>query len=262
MEQLAKIKDSVFGFFSPRRINTMPDPKRRHTIDLETPSKDLAGEHVFDPISEPRGEKAQVALYNRLNTKYISTSLSKNPLKRSREEDDDNEQLYEGKEDVEMSAVNSESISPEESPSQITPGYDDEEEEEDESEDEDGEGFEGEGEYDDDEAEEIFDEEATAREKVEEYLARQAELALKKDLIAEVKQQGTWHPDEVYLFERLSLRSFEPLIPQEWQIDFGTLPEDLFDENKDNVLINHNCLPGFHGKPSMVSLSQKANVTL
>ncbi|KAG0652580.1 hypothetical protein D0Z07_0440 [Hyphodiscus hymeniophilus] len=237
----------------------MPDPKRRRTIGPGTPSKALNGDHAYQPFSEPRSEKAQVALYSRLSTKYLSSSLSKNPLKRSREDDDEGEQL--GGEEAGM-AINSDSmgedsgsLDPEDSPSQITPRYnDDEEEDGEDSGDEDGEASEDEEVFDDEEVDEPVDEDATAREKVEEYLARQAELALKKDAIAEVKQQGTWHPDEVYLFERLSLRSYEALIPQEWQIDFGTLPGDLFDQDKDKVLINHNCCPSSHGVKALQAL--------
>jgi hypothetical protein len=256
MDQLARLKDSVFGYFSPKRsVPTMPDAKRRRTVGPPTPSKDLIGEPAYEPIL-PRGQNAQVALYSRLSTKYFSTSIT-NPLKRRRKDEEDAEDGDEGEqldvaEDVEINLEEPEedgdSINPEDSPSQITAQFDEDNEEEENGSDEDGDGDEVEDEYDEDDVEQPIDEEASAREKVEEYLARQAELALKKDAIAEVKQQGTWHPDEVYLFERLSLRSFEALIPREWQIDFRTLPEDLFGERKDKVLINYNCRTSFHGK--------------
>jgi hypothetical protein len=252
MEQLARLKESVFGYFSPGRTQTtMSDTKRRRTIGPGTPSKDLAGEHAYEPFSEPRGEKAQVALYHRLSTKYVSTSHTRNPLKRGRGDEDEDEQLNE-REDVEM-AFNSEdgdSISPEDSPSQITSNYDDGDEEgEDDERGRDEDGDQGEEEdYEANEVEQAVDADAAAREKVEEYLARQAELALKKDAIAQVKAQGDWHPDEVFLFERLSLRSFEPIVPREWQIDFRTLPEDLFEEDKNRALINFNHRSSIAGK--------------
>lgn len=261
MEQLARLKESVFGYFSPRRTeSTIPDPKRRRTIGPGTPSKDLVGEHAYEPIFEPRGEKAQVALYHRLGTKYVSSSISKNPLKRSRDDEDEDGQLDGGEEDLKMNLDNPEedgdSITPEDSPSQITPKYDEEDGDEDEGDGSEDDGEEGEEkDYEEDEVEHPVDEEAAAREKVEEYLARQAELALKKEAIAQVKQQGDWHPDEVYLFERLSLRSFEALIPRDWQLDFGTLPADLFDDN-DKVLINYNCSPVFHGKLSALQYGE------
>ena len=249
MNQITRLKDSVFGFFTPKPIDALPAAKRRRTIGLGTPSKDLTAEHVYEPISEPRGEKAQAALHSRLSKKYFSSSIRGNPLKRSREDDgNDNERLDDVQEGLRVNSTdhteNGDDLSPGDSSSQVTPNYDEDEEED--REDRDEEEYDEENEDNDD----PIDEEATAREKVEEYLARQAELALKRDVIAEVKQQGTWHPDEVFLFERLSLRSFEALIPQEWQIDFGTLPEDLFHQDKDKVLINHNCLTAFRGKSS------------
>jgi hypothetical protein len=190
-----------------------------------------------------------------MNMAFIPT----NRRKRGREDEDDGgeqgeDEVAEGEKDDEMNLDNpgedGSSLAPEDSPSQITPNYEDDEEDDDEglASDEDGDD-EGEEDYEEeDDTKVLQDEEASAREKVQEYLARQAELALKKEAIKEVKAQGNWHPDEVFLFERLSLRSYEELLPQEWQIDFRTLPEDLFNKNKDSVLINYNCSPSFHGK--------------
>jgi hypothetical protein len=233
-------------------------------------------------------------------TRYAPVGDAKNPLKRSREneefsEDDEGDkptsvsldgglkvpliyrmtrkykELDEGEEDIkdeegdpgleeedENIGMNpkepgpdNESLSPEDSPSQITHNY--EEEDEIDGNEVNGEGVDHEEneEGDDNEVEyedELGNEEALARQKVQEYLARQAELALKKEAIAEVKLQGDWHPDEVFLFERLSLRSFEPIIPKKWKIDFKTLPDEIFHTDKDQVLINYNCSPSYHGK--------------
>ncbi|KIN00280.1 hypothetical protein OIDMADRAFT_82128, partial [Oidiodendron maius Zn] len=98
------------------------------------------------------------------------------------------------------------------------------------------------------------DEEITAEEKVKEYLDRQAELALRKEAIDEVKAQGTWHPDEVFLFERLSMRSFEELLPASWQIDFPTLPETLFTTSPEKTFINYNCGSSSRGVKALQSL--------
>ena len=256
MDQLSKLKESIFGYFSPNRRAeaSLPDPKRRRTVGLGTPSKGN-GEHAYEPISEPRREKGQAALYSKMSMPFFS----KNPRKRGREDEEYGEEPGEdevtgGEEDDEMSLDNVEedhsSLAPEDSPSQITPNYEDDEGDNEEAvSEEDGDGVEGEEEYEEEDKIELSqDLEASAREKVQEYLARQAELALKKEAIKEVKAQGNWHPDEVFLFERLSLRSYEELLPQEWQIDFRTLPEDLFNKNKDSVLINYNYSPSFHGK--------------
>jgi hypothetical protein len=90
--------------------------------------------------------------------------------------------------------------------------------------------------------------EVSPEDKVEEYLARQAELALKKDAIEKAKAEGGWHPEELYLFERLSMRSFEELLPTSWQIDFPTLPEDLFTDFQDKTFINFNYGSSYRGE--------------
>jgi hypothetical protein len=89
--------------------------------------------------------------------------------------------------------------------------------------------------------EEDLEVQISPEDKVAEYLARQAELALRKEAIAEVKAKGDWHPGEIFLFERLSMRSFEELFPAEWKVDFPTLSGDLFTTIRDNTFINYNC---------------------
>jgi hypothetical protein len=254
MDQLLKLKDTVFQYLSPRRSaqSSTPNPKRRRTFGPGTPSEDLAGEHAYAPFSEPRDQKAQAALCGRIKKKYISPLVTTNPRKRGREDeveeeevkgedeeaggkekaDKDDETDMHGQEIAEVS-----SLSPEDSPSQVRPNYDEEVEEE--------EADENKGDEEDGLEEE---EEISPQEKVEAYLARQAELVLKRDAIEEVKKQGNWHPAEIFLFERLSLRSFEELLPEDWRIDLRTLPGDIFTADKDKVLINHNCSSAFEGK--------------
>ena len=89
--------------------------------------------------------------------------------------------------------------------------------------------------------EDLEEEEVSPEDKVAEYLARQAELALRKEAIAEVKAKGDWHPDEVFLFERLSMRSFEEVFPADWKREFPTLSADLFTADEKNAFINFNC---------------------
>lgn len=140
-----------------------------------------------------------------------------------------------------------ESLGPDNSASQITPN---EEEEDDEDSASDMDGIEGEEVYEE-EYDPAQDPDAIAQAKVEAYLATQHELTMQREAIEKVKAQGDWHPSEIYLFERLSLRSYEVLIPQEWQIDFPTLPGDIFARDKNSVLINYNCLPSAHGKQAV-----------
>jgi hypothetical protein len=93
-----------------------------------------------------------------------------------------------------------------------------------------------------------IDQEASAEAKVQEYLARQAELALRREEVEKARAAGDWHPDEIFLFERLSLRSFEELIPAEWQVDFPTLPEILFTNDLENAFVKNNYRPNGSGK--------------
>jgi hypothetical protein len=259
MDQLARVKDTIFGLFSPRRPTSKPDPKRRRTVGPVTPSKDLSQEDLYQTVSEPRGEKAQAALYRRITGKYLAQPAT-NPRKRAwedgTEEGTDDTGMAEGEELVEEDDEDEEdaeeehdsgdeSLSPDNSASQITPIEDEA------SADSEGdmEGIEGEDDYEE-EYGPAQDPDAIAQAKVEAYLATQHELTIQREAIEKVKAQGDWHPSEIYLFERLSLRSYEVLIPQEWQIDFPTLPGDIFARDKNSVLINYNCLPSIHGKLS------------
>lgn len=217
MNQIFKLKDTVFDYLSP---------KRRRTLG-PSPTTPAHREHSYLPASEPQGRKAQAAIRGRLHKVLpppSDTRFTTGSRKRARESECDifiNESL--GSE-----------ISPDESASQITAAetfvtYPPTEEEEDTEEL--GEEIE----------EDVVEEsEVSPEDKVAEYLARQAELELRKDAIAQVKATGDWHAGEIYLFERLSLRSFEAVFPQEWKNEFPTLPEDIFGKAKKPTLFTYN----------------------
>ena len=59
----------------------------------------------------------------------------------------------------------------------------------------------------------------------------------------------TWCEAEKELFLRLSMRGFEPLLPETWQFDFRTLPESLFGEAEDGgePFIRASGSSEFHG---------------
>lgn len=46
-----------------------------------------------------------------------------------------------------------------------------------------------------------------------------------------------WSEDSVFLFQKLGLRGFEPLLPYGWYKDFQMLPADLFTHNMDKAFI-------------------------
>ncbi|KUJ16127.1 uncharacterized protein LY89DRAFT_553130, partial [Mollisia scopiformis] len=109
-------------------------------------------------------------------------------------------------------------------------------------------------EVEEDEVEISAKEAAAAEARVKEYLARQAELALRREDIEKAKAAGHWHPDAIILFERLSLRSFEEVLPSDYQIDFPTLPEDIFAPSGIDTFVNHNCRPAHTGVRALQSL--------
>lgn len=227
MDQLYRLKETVIGYLSP---------KRRRTTGPTTPSPQLSSEqHLYEPASEPQGQRAQAALRRRIAAKYLSPPDSRfgsGSRKRAREDEYDITEID--------SRYTSSEISPEESASQIThadetkgvaasdlpteEGIDELEEE-----------------LEEDLVQEVVEEEEiSSQDKVAEYLARQAELTLRKEAIAEVRANGGWHPDEVFLFERLSMRSFEEVFPAEWKVDFPTLSGDLFTTVQEITFVDYN----------------------
>ncbi|KAF2688170.1 hypothetical protein K458DRAFT_295431 [Lentithecium fluviatile CBS 122367] len=52
----------------------------------------------------------------------------------------------------------------------------------------------------------------------------------------ELREAG-WPEDAVFLFQKLGLRGFEPLLPDDWVNDFPSLPVDLFTHNENKAFI-------------------------
>jgi hypothetical protein len=106
MEFVYRLKDSVVQYLSP-------PSKRRRTTGPGSPSNDARELPLLVPASEPRNRKAQAAVRIHVNKKFLSPSNTKNPRKRTRVE-------YEADE---------ETISPDDSISQVIPQGDGSEEE-------------------------------------------------------------------------------------------------------------------------------------
>tara|TARA_R110002060_G_scaffold16129_8_gene22427 strand:+ start:164 stop:955 length:792 start_codon:yes stop_codon:yes gene_type:complete len=253
MDTLFRLKDTFVQFLSPAA-------KRRRTMGPGTPSTSKDHEYIA-PLSETRGRKAQAAAFDHLTSKYPSTPQSKNPRKRAREEDEDEIVISPGDSVSQVSTAATERSST----SSAVDSEEIEEEIEEESHndiefDAEDEGEEGDAEEDSDvvmEEEEFSEEdevdleaqEAAASEaKVQEYLARQKEFEIIQENIQKAKADASWHPDALFLYERLALRSFEPLVPIDWRIDFPTLPEVLFTDEEENTFVNSHCLPSYRGK--------------
>jgi hypothetical protein len=62
----------------------------------------------------------------------------------------------------------------------------------------------------------------------------------------ELRDAG-WSEDAVFLFQKLGLRGFEPILPYDWLDDFETLPEDLFTARIDKAFIKPAQGPEYNG---------------
>ncbi|KAH7411069.1 hypothetical protein BKA64DRAFT_372880 [Cadophora sp. MPI-SDFR-AT-0126] len=260
MDTLFRLKDTVVQFLSPAA-------KRRRTIGPGTPSSSKDHEYLA-PLSEPRDGKAQAAAFDHLASKYPSTPQPKNPRKRAREEDEDEIVISPGDSVSQVSTGDTERSSP----SSAVDSEEVEEEIEEETQDDvefdaEDEGEEGDAEEDSDvvmEEEEHSDEEdevdleaqeaAASEAKVQEYLARQKEFETIQENIQKAKADASWHPDALFLYERLALRSFEPLVPVDWRVDFPTLPEVLFTDEEEHTFVNSNYLPSYRGIKALQAL--------
>ncbi|TVY71464.1 hypothetical protein LSUE1_G007364 [Lachnellula suecica] len=233
MDQLFRLKNTVVDYLSPLA-------KRRRTIGPTpaTPTRD--NDAPLFSNSDPQGARQQAAIFGKIRDKYETSPDIQNSRKRGRFEFED-----EGS-----------GISPNDSVSQFSSSeqeYDNDEdvgikiEEADLNEIEDDLGQE------EDEIEEE-DLDAAAQAKVQEYLERQAELESRREDIERVKAAGDWHADELFLFERLTMRSFEELVPYNWMIDFPTLPDIIFTDDPENTFINYNCSSSGRGVKALQEL--------
>ncbi|KAJ4296867.1 hypothetical protein N0V90_006915 [Kalmusia sp. IMI 367209] len=50
-------------------------------------------------------------------------------------------------------------------------------------------------------------------------------------------REAGWSEDAVFMFQKLNMRGFEPLLPDGWVNDFETLPVDLFTANENKAFI-------------------------
>ncbi|KAI9855424.1 MAG: hypothetical protein M1830_006465 [Pleopsidium flavum] len=66
--------------------------------------------------------------------------------------------------------------------------------------------------------------------------------------------QGDWSESEIALLQKLNMRGFEPLLPEHWMMDFNTIPEPLFTEKDQEVLINSASGRDFRATKALASL--------
>ena len=198
MNHLFRLKENVINFLSP-------PSKRRRTFPA-TPIK--TDEHLYLTPPFDIDAKAHASMLADIKHTFHSSAGVKNPRKRAREEDSEDE------ENARSNVSPDDSVSNIEVKEESNSDYSSEAAAED-----------LEDEIEEDLNAELPTEQDTADEKVSEYLARQRELELRKGDIERKKAEGESHPDELFLFERLAMRSYEELLPMEWRVDFPTLPE-------------------------------------
>jgi hypothetical protein len=87
----------------------------------------------------------------------------------------------------------------------------------------------------------------SAEAKVHLFLDRQTELARRQETLDRIKE-GNWHEDEARLFQKLSMRGFEPLLPSHWSYDFRTCPATIFSRNEKETFINAKSGNDFRGE--------------
>lgn len=75
---------------------------------------------------------------------------------------------------------------------------------------------------------------------------REKERARREVQARELRQSG-WSEDAVFLFQKLGMRGFEPLMPEDWINDFDSLPVDLFTANENKAYIKSDSCCNFRG---------------
>ncbi|KAL8719124.1 MAG: hypothetical protein Q9225_003836 [Loekoesia sp. 1 TL-2023] len=68
-------------------------------------------------------------------------------------------------------------------------------------------------------------------------IAPEDEDTLYEPTAEDLKIMKTWSKDEVWLFHKLNMRGFEPLLPETWDFDFETVPDKMFSRDDAKVLI-------------------------
>jgi hypothetical protein len=207
-----------------------PAAKRRRTIMPMTPAGELQRPMQPEVATEPRNQKHKAIVAGRVSKKYLSPSDTQQSTRKRKRIDYD----YVDGQDSDTENLHT-LVTPEDSASHIksrsesgTTGEDDEDE----------------GDLDLNTKEES---ELSAEAKVHLFLDRQTELARRQETI-DRKREGNWHEDEIMLFQKLSMRGFEPLLPSHWNYDFRTCPATIFSRNENETFINARSGNDFRGR--------------
>lgn len=81
----------------------------------------------------------------------------------------------------------------------------------------------------------------------QQYRVNVEEERMRREQQARELRDAGWPEDAVFLFQKLGMRGFEPILPADWVDDFETLPEDLFTARRDKVFIRPSQGSDYHG---------------
>ena len=73
------------------------------------------------------------------------------------------------------------------------------------------------------------------------------ELRTSQNKVMELQRAG-WPKDATYLFHKISMRGYEPLMPDNWIIDFDTVPLSLFTDKHRGAFIKAGRESDFRGE--------------
>lgn len=223
MDYLFRLKDVAVGYLSPAA-------KRRRTIMPRTPADEMQGPMQHESATEPRNQKHKAIVAGKVSQKYLSPSDTKRSTRKRKRIDND----YVDEPDSDTENLHT-LITPEDSASHIK------------SQSESGSTREDDGDERDLHLNSKEESELSAEAKVHLFLDRQTELARRQETI-DRKKEGNWHEDEILLFQKLSMRGFEPLLPSHWNYDFRTCPPTIFSRNEKETFINAKSGNDFRGK--------------
>lgn len=239
MDHLVKLKEMFTGYFSPT--------KRRRTIggSFATPSRAAVSSKL--PATDPVGRKQGT-----VTSSHFSIAQPKKfpngSRKRARDIDEDDyilgwdhvrpsvEPEYAASLDSfpdDSSVSESSWLDPDDSASQILPNNTD---------------ISAITDYD----EEDVEPQLTPEEKVRLWREKEKKLEPAKAVLIDTIAKGVWTEEETFLMQRLAMRSYEPLFPAEWQLDFPTFPVGLFTLDFSKTFINFNCSSSHRGRFCLV----------
>ena len=70
---------------------------------------------------------------------------------------------------------------------------------------------------------------------------------LRQEIQCRELRQAGWSEDSVFMFQKLNMRGFEPLLPNPWKEDFVTLPLNLFTPNDSMAFVKADGQSDFRG---------------